>query len=86
MRRWIARFLLLLVFAWVDGALSSIFAQGCAMCRTVMPQANEPIARGMFWSVLFLMTAPFAVSAIIGGWLFQQYRRARRYHQEKEST
>ena len=36
------------------------------MCQTVMPHANEPIARGMFWSVLFLMTAPFAVSAVVG--------------------
>lgn len=56
------------------------------MCRTVMPQANEPIARGMFWSVLFLMTAPFAVSAIIGGWLLQQYRGCQRHGSEKEST
>ncbi len=55
------------------------------MCRTVMPQAHEPIARGMFWSVLFLMMAPFAVSAVIGGWLWQQYRSLQRYDAEKES-
>jgi len=53
-------------------------AQGCAMCQTVMPQAGEPIARGMFWCVLLLLTAPFAVCAIVGGWLAYQYRRARR--------
>ena len=55
-----------------------VLAQGCAMCQTVMPHANEPMARGMYWSVLFLMSAPFAVATSIGGWLFYQYWRARR--------
>jgi hypothetical protein len=53
-------------------------AQGCAMCQTVMPHGNEPMARGMFWSVLFLVTAPFAVGVSIGGWLFYQHWQARR--------
>lgn len=57
---------------------TQVLAQGCAMCQTVMPHANEPMARGMFWSVLFLMTAPFVVGVSIGGWLFYQHWRARR--------
>ncbi len=57
---------------------TQVLAQGCAMCQTLMPQANEPMARGMFWSVLFLMSAPFTVAASIGGWLFYQYWSARR--------
>jgi len=55
-----------------------VLAQGCAMCQTVMPHGNEPMARGMFWSVLFLVTAPFAVGVSIGGWLFYQHWNARR--------
>lgn len=55
-----------------------VLAQGCAMCQTVMPRGSEPLARGMFWSVLLLMTAPFVVGASIGGWLFYQHRSARR--------
>ncbi len=55
-----------------------VLAQGCAMCQTVMPHGNEPMARGMFWSVLFLMTAPFVVGISIGGWLFYQHWSARR--------
>ncbi|HKA54277.1 MAG TPA: hypothetical protein VKJ47_11505 [Candidatus Binatia bacterium] len=55
-----------------------LLAQGCAMCQTVMPHGNEPMARGMFWSVLFLVTAPFAVGISIGGWLFYQHWSARR--------
>ena len=57
---------------------TQVLAQGCAMCQTLMPHANEPMARGMFWSVLFLMSAPFTVAASIGGWLFYQYWSARR--------
>ena len=57
---------------------AQVLAQGCAMCQTVMPHANEPMARGMYWSVLFLMSAPFTVAASIGGWLFYQYWSARR--------
>lgn len=48
------------------------------MCQTVLPQASEPMARGMFWCVLILLIAPFAVCATIGGWLVYQYRRASR--------
>lgn len=57
---------------------TEILAQGCAMCQTVMPRGNDPLARGMFWSVILLMTAPFVIGASIGGWLFYQYRNARR--------
>ncbi len=57
---------------------AEILAQGCAMCQTVMPRGDEPLARGMFWSVLLLMTAPFVIGASIGGWLFYQYRSAHR--------
>lgn len=60
---------------------TQVLAQGCAMCQTLMPRANEPMARGMFWSVLFLMSAPFTVAASIGGWLFYQYWSARRVQQ-----
>jgi hypothetical protein len=55
-----------------------VLAQGCAMCQTVMPRGSEPMARGMFWSVLLLMTAPFVVGASIGGWLFYQHCSADR--------
>ncbi|MBI3796794.1 MAG: hypothetical protein HY268_07485 [Deltaproteobacteria bacterium] len=57
---------------------SRVLAQGCAMCQSVMPHGSEPMARGMFWSVLFLMTAPFAVGISISGWLFYQHWHARR--------
>jgi hypothetical protein len=67
---------LLTLVGWANVWTANALAQGCAMCQTVLPQANEPIARGMAWCVLLLLTAPFAVCATIGGWLLYQYRRA----------
>lgn len=51
------------------------------MCQTVMPRGNDPMARGMLWSVTFLMTAPFIVGGSIGGWLYYRYRTTRRTSQ-----
>ena len=69
--------LLLAVWGLASFVPPDLLAQGCAMCQTLMPHANEPMARGMFWSVLFLVTAPFAVGISIGGWLFYQHWSAR---------
>src|SRR5262245_7834880 len=30
---------------------------------------------GYFWSVLFLMSMPFAIGSFVGGWLLYTYRR-----------
>jgi hypothetical protein len=51
-------------------------AQGCAMCRTVLV-GDDPLAQGIFWSILLLMSAPFVVAGSIGGWLLYQYWRAQ---------
>jgi hypothetical protein len=71
----------LLMLALVVTCPVPVLAQGCAMCRTVLPQANDPLARGFFWSFVVLVSAPFVVGASIGGWLFYQYRGARRMQQ-----
>jgi hypothetical protein len=71
----------LFVLALVVTFPAPVLAQGCAMCRTVLPQASDPLARGFFWSFVVLISAPFAVGASIGGWLFYQYRSARRMQQ-----
>jgi len=52
-------------------------AQGCAMCQTVMPKGDDPLARGLFWSVLLLMSMPFLIGGSIGGWLFYKHWRMR---------
>ena len=73
-----------LVFSLRGLTVEPAFAQGCAMCQTVLPQADEPIARGMFWCVMILLTAPFAVCATIGGWLVYHYRHTPLGHLQKQ--
>ena len=73
-----AHILLLAVWVLASFIPADLLAQGCAMCQTVMPRVGDPMARGMFWSVLLLMCAPFVVVGSIGGWLLYRYQRARR--------
>jgi hypothetical protein len=46
-------------------------AHACPVC--VGSSAED---YGYFWGVLFLMSMPFAVGGLIGGWLWYSYRRA----------
>jgi hypothetical protein len=39
---------------------------------------SSPEDYGYFWGVLFLMSMPFTVAGLIGGWLVYAYRRSRR--------
>lgn len=50
-------------------------AQGCAMCRTAISSPDDPLARGLNFSILLLMAMPFTLASVIGGWLFYAYRR-----------
>jgi hypothetical protein len=71
------RMTLLLVAALALRAPAA-FAQGCAMCATGIGGANDPLARGMNISILFLMSMPFLLTASVGGWLWYSFWRARR--------
>jgi hypothetical protein len=51
------------------------FAQ-CAMCRTAISSPDDPLARGINFSILLLMGMPFTLASVIGGWLFYAHRRA----------
>jgi hypothetical protein len=65
--------------AWLAvTAVSEVAAQGCAMCRTALGGADDPLTRGFFWSVLCLMGAPYVVAAVIGGWLAYRHVVATR--------
>jgi hypothetical protein len=44
----------------------------CAVCV-----GSSPGDYGYFWGVLFLMSMPFTVGGLIGGWLVYVYRRSR---------
>jgi len=45
----------------------------CAVCM-----GSSPADRGYFWGVLFLMSMPFTVGGLVGGWLIYAYWGGRR--------
>lgn len=55
----------------------SAFAQGCAMCATAFG-AQDPTARAISWSVLFLMATPYTIVGVAGAWLYYMHRRTPR--------
>jgi hypothetical protein len=59
-------------------ARSDAAAQGCAMCRTALGSPDDPLARGFYWSVLLLMSAPYVVFGSIAGWLVYRHVMASR--------
>ena len=56
--------------------LSPLAAHACAVCIGSSP--NDPFSRGINWGILFMMTMPFTIAGLIGGWLFYMYRPWRR--------
>lgn len=52
-------------------------AHACAVCGSGPGTPGDPVARGFYWGVLFLMVTPFAIAGAFGGWLFYMYWRAR---------
>ena len=55
-----------------------LLAQGCAMCATYSGGTEDPIAKGMNASVLFLVSMPFLVVGSIATFFFYMHRRAQR--------
>lgn len=58
---------------------TELLAQGCAMCKTAIGGAEDPLARGLNVSILFLVSMPFVLLGSVGGWFYYLYRRSRRH-------
>ena len=68
-----SRFFLLLLLA----AATVLFrgaAHACAVCLT--GSGDDPLTDAFNWSVIFLMSMPYAVLGSIGAFLFYSYRRS----------
>ena len=52
-------------------------ALACAVCVD-----GTKLDLGFAWSALFLMTVPFVMAGVIGGWLYSAARRTRRADKE----
>ncbi len=53
-------------------------AHACAVCGFGQGTPGDPVARGFYWGVLFLVATPFTIVGAFGGWLAYMYWRARR--------
>ncbi len=58
-------------------APGAAFAQGCAMCATALGGPEDPLGRGMYVSILFMVSMPFLLVGSVGGWFLFMYRRGR---------
>jgi hypothetical protein len=45
------------------------------MCGTVGTGADDPLVRGMFASLMVMVSMPFALVAAVGGWFLYHRRR-----------
>ena len=54
-------------------ARTDALAQGCAMCRTALGSADDPLARGFYWSILFMMSTPYIVTGSVAAWLVYRH-------------
>jgi hypothetical protein len=57
---------------------------GLSLLSTVLPTAASACAvcggaedNGYFWGMLFLLSMPFTVGGLVGGWLLYSYHRAQ---------
>lgn len=61
-------------------SLLSTEALGCPTCRTAL--SGDPLARGIYWSILLMGAMPFVLIGSIGGWLIYMHRRRSRRNLE----
>lgn len=56
-------------------------AQACPTCGAGFSEAGEAgqkMLSGWFWSIVFMMSMPFAIVASLGGYMYWIVRKARR--------
>lgn len=82
-RRLAGRAAAALAVAWTALLVSpGSFAQGCAMCRTALNGDQDPLARAISLSAVFMLSMPFMIFASIAGWIVITIRRADRENAE----
>lgn len=62
-------------------------AEACPGCKEAIAENDlqgQRVARGYFWSILFMMSMPFAILGTFGTYFYVEVRRARRDQQQLE--
>ena len=63
-----------LVIGAVAAALPVLAEAQCAMCGTVGQGANDPLVKGMFASILLMVSMPTSLACAVGGWFAWRHR------------
>ena len=74
--RWIGAALLLAVVL----LLCTQTASACPTCKNGLmegDEASQRLLRGYFWSILFMMSMPFAIFIGVGGLMYREVKRAQ---------
>lgn len=74
MQRRCLKALLMLIVVFV---LTEAVTLGCPTCKDGMSE-NPNVARGYFWSILFMMSMPFLLFGSFTMYMYLEIRRARR--------
>lgn len=56
------------------------FAQGCSMCASSLQDPEDPLARSISRSIVFMASMPFLLFATVAGWIYWRLRN----HEEAE--
>ncbi|HZY31855.1 MAG TPA: hypothetical protein VFF86_09470 [Candidatus Methylomirabilis sp.] len=73
-----------MVLIWAVAVLTPDVAQGCAVCWG--SSEDQPLSRGIYWAILFLMAMPFTIVGSIGGWLAYKYRHSSKAEGQRPAT
>ena len=71
----------LAALALVAWSAADAFAQGCAMCASSLPGAEDPLAQGFNYSIFMFLGVTYGLIAVGGGWIGYMYWRAMRARQ-----
>lgn len=76
---------------WITWIVAAVMVIGlvCALCQTVSAcptcknglmegdEASQRMIQGYFWSILFMMSMPFAILIGVGGYMYREVKRAQ---------
>ena len=57
--------------------LTATVAEACPTCKEGLAEGGGHVARGYFWSILFMMSMPFLILGGLGSLFYLEVRRAR---------
>ncbi len=58
----------------------------CPTCKETLAShdpAGSSVARGYYWSILFMMAMPFTLFSLLGGYFYWEVRKARQRGSEE---